>query len=93
MYFHREDTIKGETFQTESEKQQFYSELKAAAESGWDFSSRWFILEGTNQGKKLTLVSYVLFILPTMPKIVLNKLRFALLLTRFLNNCNNNEIK
>ena len=24
-----------------SEKQQFYRELASAAESGWDFSSRW----------------------------------------------------
>lgn len=29
----------------------FFSELKAGAESGWDFSSRWFIRNGTNEGK------------------------------------------
>lgn len=35
----------------EDQKEHFYSELKAAAESGWDFSSRWFILNKTNNGK------------------------------------------
>jgi neutral trehalase len=29
----------------------FYINIKSAAESGWDFSSRWFISNGTNQGK------------------------------------------
>nr|QWX20096.1 trehalase 2 [Henosepilachna vigintioctopunctata] len=33
-----------------SKKEEFYSELKAAAESGWDFSSRWFITNGTDNG-------------------------------------------
>jgi alpha,alpha-trehalase len=29
----------------------FYINVKSAAESGWDFSSRWFISNGTNEGK------------------------------------------
>lgn len=33
------------------EKEEYYKEIKSAAESGWDFSSRWFILDGTNKGK------------------------------------------
>ncbi|KAF4530533.1 hypothetical protein B566_EDAN016032 [Ephemera danica] len=37
-------------FQKYMDLENYYSELKAAAESGWDFSSRWFILNGTNQG-------------------------------------------
>lgn len=37
-------------FKEEHQKQAFYSELKAAAESGWDFSSRWFITNATNKG-------------------------------------------
>lgn len=37
----------------------FYSELKAGAESGWDFSSRWFIVNSTNEGKKhFELINY-----------------------------------
>uniref|UniRef100_A0A0A9X6L3 Trehalase n=1 Tax=Lygus hesperus TaxID=30085 RepID=A0A0A9X6L3_LYGHE len=47
---YREDIHSAAIFKTEEEKDDFYSQLKAAAESGWDFSSRWFILNGTNQG-------------------------------------------
>ncbi|XP_029341666.1 trehalase-like [Acyrthosiphon pisum] len=47
---YREDLNKTKHFKTESEKESFYSEIKAAAESGWDFSSRWFITNGTNEG-------------------------------------------
>lgn len=36
---------------TESERQDVYAELKAATESGMDFSSRWFIKNGTNEGR------------------------------------------
>ncbi|KAL4103583.1 hypothetical protein QTP88_018944 [Uroleucon formosanum] len=50
---YREDIEKAEHFKTKSEKENFYSELKAAAESGWDFSSRWFVLNGTNKGSIL----------------------------------------
>lgn len=35
---------------TEEEREDLYSELKAGAESGMDFSSRWFIKNGTNEG-------------------------------------------
>ncbi|XP_047117699.1 trehalase-like [Schistocerca piceifrons] len=31
-------------------QQRLYTDLKSAAESGWDFSSRWFITNGTNEG-------------------------------------------
>lgn len=51
MYFRREDIQSAQTFKSDSDKENYYSELKAAAESGWDFSSRWFILNGTNKGK------------------------------------------
>ncbi|KAL0271426.1 UNVERIFIED_CONTAM: hypothetical protein PYX00_008531 [Menopon gallinae] len=47
---YREDYISARFFKTDNEKQEFYTELKAAAESGWDFSSRWFIQNGTNKG-------------------------------------------
>ncbi|XP_058459133.1 trehalase isoform X2 [Malaya genurostris] len=47
---YREDVISAQVFEKEDDKQDFYCELKAAAESGMDFSSRWFIKEGTNGG-------------------------------------------
>ncbi|XP_047104847.1 trehalase-like [Schistocerca piceifrons] len=47
---YREDIHSGQTFHTEQEKMSFYSEIKAAAESGLDFTSRWFIKQGANKG-------------------------------------------
>ncbi|XP_012280262.1 trehalase isoform X2 [Orussus abietinus] len=52
---YREDFITSESFRTEEEKNNYYAELKTAAESGWDFSSRWFILDGTNKGNLTNL--------------------------------------
>jgi alpha,alpha-trehalase len=47
----REDIETGKDFSNDTEREAHYSELKAAAESGMDFSSRWFINdEGTNVG-------------------------------------------
>ncbi|RZC32475.1 trehalase-like [Asbolus verrucosus] len=45
-----EDVESGSMFKDDEKKENFYSELKAAAESGWDFSSRWFITNATNKG-------------------------------------------
>ncbi|XP_047101886.1 trehalase-like [Schistocerca piceifrons] len=45
-----EDAHNARIYKTVKEKNEFYSELKAAAESGWDFSTRWFMLNGTNKG-------------------------------------------
>ncbi|XP_017092529.1 trehalase isoform X2 [Drosophila bipectinata] len=48
---YREDILSAASFATEEEKEDHYRELKAAAESGMDFSSRWFInANGTNVG-------------------------------------------
>uniref|UniRef100_A0A1L8E1A3 Trehalase n=2 Tax=Nyssomyia neivai TaxID=330878 RepID=A0A1L8E1A3_9DIPT len=48
---YREDVISAGDFPSEEEKQEHYSELKAGAESGMDFSSRWFVNDdGTNNG-------------------------------------------
>ncbi|XP_050451168.1 trehalase isoform X5 [Cataglyphis hispanica] len=47
---YKEDYLTSESFRTAEEKDNYYSELKTAAESGWDFSSRWFVHEGTNKG-------------------------------------------
>ncbi|KAK6619676.1 hypothetical protein RUM43_012433 [Polyplax serrata] len=45
-----EDYNSASFLSTQSEKDDHYIDLKSAAESGWDFSSRWFISDKTNQG-------------------------------------------
>ncbi|EFA11183.1 trehalase isoform X1 [Tribolium castaneum] len=45
-----EDVEGAAIFDDNDKKESFYAELKAAAESGWDFSSRWFIKNATNKG-------------------------------------------
>nr|ARD05075.1 trehalase 2 [Antheraea pernyi] len=52
---YKEDIDCAKHFDTADKKEEFYAELKAAAESGWDFSSRWFILNGTNKGNLTNL--------------------------------------
>ncbi|XP_070496300.1 trehalase isoform X3 [Chironomus tepperi] len=48
---YREDIETANGFTTDADKEEHYSELKAAAESGMDFSSRWFIdADGGNNG-------------------------------------------
>jgi len=39
---YKEDLHLASTFDGSDEKEQLYSDLRSAAESGWDFSSRWF---------------------------------------------------
>lgn len=39
---------------TDEEKQHLYWDIKSAAATGWDFSSRWVIHDGTNGGKHAT---------------------------------------
>lgn len=50
-----EDVETSESFETDEAKEEHWSELKAAAESGMDFSSRWFIKNGTNNGTLIDL--------------------------------------
>ncbi|XP_068632048.1 uncharacterized protein [Battus philenor] len=46
-----EDYTMAQQFESEDRRREFYIELKSAAESGWDFSSRWFIgPNGENTG-------------------------------------------
>ncbi|XP_050670885.1 trehalase-like [Leptidea sinapis] len=46
-----EDYNGAQRFNTEERQSQFYIDVKSAAESGWDFSTRWFISEdGSNKG-------------------------------------------
>lgn len=47
---YREDVISAQIFEKDDDKEDYYCELKAAAESGMDFTSRWFIKNGTNSG-------------------------------------------
>lgn len=39
------------SFTTENERMQFYTDIVAGAESGLDFTGRWFIKNGTNEGQ------------------------------------------
>ncbi|XP_073958964.1 trehalase [Choristoneura fumiferana] len=52
---YKEDVDVARHFESNDKKEELYAELKAAAESGWDFSSRWFILNGTNKGNLTNL--------------------------------------
>ncbi|XP_048486687.1 trehalase isoform X2 [Plutella xylostella] len=52
---YKEDIDVARHLETTEKKEELYAELKAAAESGWDFSSRWFILNGTNKGNLTNL--------------------------------------
>jgi hypothetical protein len=57
FFFFREDfSTAQEAFHTDEEKEAYYSELKAAVESGWSFSSRWFIQNATNRGESCLLI-------------------------------------
>ncbi|XP_050432885.1 trehalase-like isoform X2 [Adelges cooleyi] len=48
---YREDYEIAEKFNTEEEKDEFYINIKSGAETGWDFSSRWFITaNGSDRG-------------------------------------------
>ncbi|XP_058979800.1 trehalase isoform X1 [Musca domestica] len=51
---YREDIETSKAFVTDAEKEEHYAELKAAAESGMDFSSRWFINDKGEQTGDLT---------------------------------------
>ena len=45
-----EDIETSQSFETEEARQEHFAELKAGAESGMDFSSRWFIKNGGKDG-------------------------------------------
>lgn len=48
-----EDTILASNLTTEADKLSLYSDLRAATESRFTFSSRWFIKNGTNDGSRV----------------------------------------
>lgn len=51
MQTSRNDYKLAEKHYREEDKNELYMHIKSAAESGWDFSSRWFITaNGTNNG-------------------------------------------
>lgn len=54
---YREDYINAQYFKTDEEKQTFYDDMKAGAESGWDYSSRWFINNHDDAAGNLTDIS------------------------------------
>ncbi|KPJ02593.1 Trehalase [Papilio xuthus] len=51
-----EDYTLAQQFENEERQKEFYVDIKSAAESGWDFSSRWFIgPNGENTGNLSTI--------------------------------------
>lgn len=46
-----EDTLTASSCDCDKDRENLYSEIKAAACSGMDFSSRWYVVNGTNQGE------------------------------------------
>ncbi|CAH2038003.1 unnamed protein product, partial [Iphiclides podalirius] len=51
-----EDYTTAQQFDSDERRKEFYVDIKSAAESGWDFSSRWFIgPEGGNRGNLSTV--------------------------------------
>ncbi|CAH2106734.1 unnamed protein product [Euphydryas editha] len=51
-----EDYNNAQLFDTPEQQRQFYIDIKSAAESGWDFSTRWFMnKEGNNNGNLSTI--------------------------------------
>lgn len=56
---YREDVMSAQFF-NEADREKHYKQLKSAAESGWDFSSRWFVAkDNTHNGE--SLLYYTLF--------------------------------
>jgi len=54
LLLYREDYEVAEQYETEEDKNDFYTRIKSGAETGWDFSSRWFIAaNGSNRGMHL----------------------------------------
>ncbi|XP_043505116.1 trehalase isoform X1 [Polistes fuscatus] len=82
---YREDVQTSQSFRTAEEKDNYYAELKTAAESGWDFSSRWFILDGTNKGNLTNLKTR--YIIPVDLNAILY--RNAVLLSKYSRRIGN----
>ncbi|XP_030756589.1 trehalase-like isoform X2 [Sitophilus oryzae] len=82
-----EDVESAAIFKEDHKKEAYYSELKAAAESGWDFSSRWFITNATNKGNLTNIKTR------SIVPVDLNALIYwnAVLLSEFNTMFNNKE--
>jgi len=51
VHVNREDYEIAEMYGTKEKQNDFYVRIKSGAETGWDFSSRWFITaNGSNNG-------------------------------------------
>lgn len=82
-----EDVELADKFKDNEEKLEFYREVKSAAESGWDFSSRWFIYNKTNKGSLEDVkASYIV-------PVDLNAILYgnALILSQFYKQLQNEE--
>lgn len=50
-----EDYVVAQALKTEQERMEFYTDMIGGAESGLDFTSRWFIKDGTNEGQLIDI--------------------------------------
>ncbi|KAL4719683.1 hypothetical protein ACJJTC_003004 [Scirpophaga incertulas] len=51
-----EDYTNAQSFESQERQQEFYTDIKSAAESGWDFSTRWFVGDDGNNDGNLTTI-------------------------------------
>ncbi|KAL5244703.1 hypothetical protein ACI65C_012113 [Semiaphis heraclei] len=70
---YREDYEVAEKFDTENEKDDMYTRLKSGAESGWDYSSRWFIITDQDSDPDQLSNVHVPSIVPVELNCILNQ--------------------
>lgn len=52
LYVNSEDYLSAKMYKTQEQKEDYYNRIKSGTESGWDFSSRWFITaNGSDHGE------------------------------------------
>nr|XP_024217475.1 trehalase [Halyomorpha halys] len=66
---YREDIINSKT--TKTDEEEFFIDMKSGAESGWDFSTRWFIENATNHGNLSSI--HTRYIIPVDLNALLHK--------------------
>nr|WON00875.1 trehalase [Arma chinensis] len=82
---YREDVITSEIAGTD--KAELFVDIKSAAESGWDFSTRWFIENATNHGNLSSI--HTQYIIPVDLNALLHK--NTKLLARWYRNIGNKD--
>lgn len=81
-----EDYTNSRGLPTEERRQEFYEEMKSAAESGWDFSSRWFVTPSSEPVGNLTDVHATRILPVDLNSIFAEALQLAGEFRNLLNN-------